>query len=304
MLNQSHLETWFGLPVEEASKDTDFQPEGVIYRFGYNYDNEEDPLKVLELFLNHPAARTAVAIILGMDNESGSDTTQSQFLELLEKHRAQLPALRGLFLGDIVQEENEMSWIKQDDISQALRLFPALEELRSRGQDGLQFQAGRYGALKTLVIETGGMPKAVLQGLADSEFPALERLELWLGEESYGFDGGVEDVLRVLNPAIFPKLRHLALGNSEIAGELVDAIADHPILDQLEILDLSLGTLTDDEAAPLLVSDRVKKLRKLNLHRNFLSKEMSALFQDLGIEVDTEGQEEPDDDYFYVAVGE
>ncbi|MES2922953.1 MAG: STM4015 family protein [Verrucomicrobiota bacterium] len=308
MLNTSHLENWFGLPVEEASGDTDFQPSRKIYRFGWSYDHEEDPLENLKRFLTSPGAGETVAVVFGMDNESGSDTSQDKFLDLLEECRADLPKLRGIFLGDITQEENEMSWIKQTDISRALRLFPNLEELRARGQDGLQFSACRHLGLKKLVIETGGMPKAVLHGLAGSAFPELEHLELWLGTDEYGFDGSISDVLPLLSPEVFPKLKHLALGNSHIQNEVAAAVAGSPILDQLESLDLSLGVLTDDGAVPLLTSERLGNLKKLNLHRNYLSKVMAGRFLSLGIEVDVGGQEEPDqwnnEPHYYVAVGE
>lgn len=308
MLNSDHLENWFGLPVEIASSDTEFKPSRTIYRFGWSYDHEESPLENLELFLNSPEVSETVAIVFGMDDEVGSDTSQARFLDLLEEHRAKLPKLRGIFLGDIVQEENEMSWIKQDDISRALRIFPALEELRARGQDGLKFQECRHPGLKRLIIETGGMPKDVLHGIAGSEFPELEHLELWLGTEEYGFDGSITDVLPLLNPEIFPKLKHLALGNSDIQNEIAAAVATSPILEQLETLDLSLGVLTDEGAVPLLTSKLLANLKKLNLHRNYLSKVMADRFLSLGIEVDVGGQEEPDkwnnELNYYVAVGE
>ncbi|GAA5130936.1 STM4015 family protein [Luteolibacter yonseiensis] len=308
MLNDSHLENWFGLPVEEASGDTRFQPSGAIYRFGYSYDAEESPLEHFQRYLESPEVADTVAIIFGMADEAGGETGQEAFLDLLESGRAKLPKLRGMFLGDITQEENEMSWIQQGDISRVLRIFPELEELRSRGQDGLAFQPCRHLGLKRLIIETGGMPKAVLHGIADSAFPELERLELWLGTDEYGFDGSLTDVLPLLNPEIFPKLKHLALGNSDIQNEIATALADSPILDKLESLDLSLGVMTDEGAAKLLDSPRVRNLKKLNLHRNFISESVANRFQSLGIEVDVDGQEKPDEYngeiYRYVAVGE
>jgi hypothetical protein len=115
-------------------------------------------------------------------------------------------------------------------------------------------------------------------------------------------------VLPLLNPEIFPKLKHLALGNSSIQNEVTTAVAASPILEQLESLDLSLGVMTDEGAVPLLTSERLKNLKKLNLHRNYLSKVMADRFVSLGIEVDVGGQEEPDmwnnELNYYVAVGE
>ena len=304
MLNDSHLQEWFGLPVKQVVSDTEFDPAKAIYYFGYSYDDEADPLAKFEAYLNSPNVGQTVAVVTGMDNEGGSDTTQAGFLDLLEAHRAKLPGLRGLFLGDILQEENEMSWIKQDDISKALRIFPDLEELRARGQDGLLFQPSQHFGLTKLVIETGGMPKEVLHGIAGSVFPELNHLELWLGTDEYGFDGTIEDVLPFLNPALFPKLKHLTLGNSDLQNEIAAAVANSPILDQLESLDLSLGVMTDEGALPLLNSPGIRKLLKLNLHRNYLSPIVADKFLGLGIEVDVGGQEKLDEYGPYVAVGE
>jgi Leucine Rich repeat len=201
-----------------------------------------------------------------------------------------------------------MSWINQGDLSQALTLFPALEDLRARGQQGLSFSPGHHSGLTSLSIETGGMPKAVLEGLQDSVFPHLERLELWLGTEEYGFDGSLDDVLPFMQQGLFPKLKHLTLGNSDIADEIAQAIAEAPILAQLESLDLSLGTMTDVGAEALVTSQSIRQLKSLNLHRNYLSDAMCQRLQGLGITVDTDGQETPDvyrdEELRYVAVGE
>ncbi len=304
MLNDSHLENWFGLPVNSASPDTEFDAEGAIYRFGYNYDDEGNPVELLEQFLTSPGVGQTVAIVSGMDDEGGSDTTQNRFLDVLETHKQRLPNLCGLFLGDITQEENEMSWIKQDDISRALRIFPDLIELRARGQDGLRFEPCRHNSLAKLVIETGGMPKGVLHGIAASEFPELTHLELWLGTDEYGFDGGIDDILPLLNPGLFPNLTHLTLGNSSIQNEIALAVADAPILDQLESLDLSLGVMDDSGGAALLNSARVRRLKKLNLYRNYLSPKMAADLSRMGPEVRVDDQETKDEYGPYVAVGE
>lgn len=305
-MNDSHLEEWFGLPVEEVTSETDFDFAGKVYRFGFTYDTEEDPAPMLEQFLNSSGVENTVAIVLGMEGES--DTPLDGFMDVLEANKSKLPNLRGLFIGDITQEENEMSWINQTTISRALQSFPGLEELRSRGGEKLQFEPTRHIGLTKLVIETGGMPKTVLEGIAGSVLPELEHLELWLGTDEYGWDGSMEDVLPILNPALFPKLKHLALGNSVLQNEIAAAVADSPLLDQLESLDLSLGVMTDAGAEPLLNSAGIKKLKHLNLHRNYLTTATTERFKALGISVDVEGQEAPDE-YdgelnYYVAVGE
>lgn len=54
------------------------------------------------------------------------------------------------------------------------------------------------------------------------------------------------------------------------------ALADAPVVDRLESLDLSLGTLGDEGMAALLAGRPLTHLRKLDLHHHFLSNEMIA----------------------------
>ncbi len=52
-------------------------------------------------------------------------------------------------------------------------------------------------SLVALTIESGGLPAAVVREVASAHLPALEHLELWLGEENYGGDAtGTRQVRR------------------------------------------------------------------------------------------------------------
>ncbi|HEY1122338.1 MAG TPA: hypothetical protein VGE67_12090, partial [Haloferula sp.] len=187
-----HLKEWFGQKVEDYTQG---DGDGLsILRFGYSYDNEDgDPEEDLKIYLTDPRTATIKGLVFGMPGESGESF--SGIIDILVDHAAKLPALRGIFLGDIVQEENEMSWIEQGDIGLILAAFPKLEELRVRGQSSLQLSPCTNESLKRLTIETGGMPTDVLHNLARCSFPNLEHLELWLGEDGYGWEGDVDDVL-------------------------------------------------------------------------------------------------------------
>jgi hypothetical protein len=85
-------------------------------------------------------------------------------------------------------------------------------------------------------------------------------------------------------------------------------VANAPILGQLEALDLSLGTMTDKGAEALIASEKIRNLKSLNLHRNYLTDATIARLKGLGPVVDAGGQETPDDwdgePHYYVAVGE
>jgi hypothetical protein len=85
------------------------------------------------------------------------------------------------------------------------------------------------------------------------------------------------------------------LKDSVIEDEIAGVVALAPVLGQLEVLDLSLGTLGDDGARALLGSPAVRKLKKLDLHHHYISAPLAAELKKLGIEVDLSDQEVPDD---------
>jgi hypothetical protein len=302
---EDHITQWFGLPVEEFGPNAVYGTK--IYRFGFSYETEDsfDP-DALAKYLDDHRVETIKAIVLGMPGEAGE--TFEKTIEVLVANSAKLTGLRGIFLGDIIQEENEMSWIEQGDVGKILAAFPHLEELRVRGGQGLSITPTTNPGLKRLIIETGGMPKSVLQSLAKCKLPKLEHLELWLGDDGYGWDGSLEDIKPLIEPGLFPSLKSLGLSNSVIQNEIAAAIADAPILDQLASLDLSKGVLTDEGAKPLLASARVRQLPSLDLHHNYLTEATIKLFNMMDTKVNTADQQEPDvwdgEANYYVAVGE
>lgn len=300
----NHLTTWFGLPVEEYEPGANYGT--VIHRLGFSYDDEEFEPAVLDKYLSDPRAATIKAIVLGMPGES--DTSFDEVYGILIKHAPRLTSLRGIFAGDILQEENEMSWIEQGDVGLLLAAFPNLEELRVRGGGSLSFTPCDHANLKSLIIETGGISSDILHEISRCSLPNLEHLEIWLGTDEYGWNGNIEDILPLLDQGRFPKLKSLGLRNSEIANEIAGVVANAPVIGQIESLDLSLGTMTDEGAELLLASDRIRKLGSLNLHRSYLTDVTIPRLQALGPKVDVDGQEAPDDwdgePHYYVAVGE
>ena len=229
-------------------------------------------------------------------------------MEALVAAREQLPNLKAIFLGDIISEENEISWINQSDVSPLFDAYPLLERFAVRGGTGLVFGSLRHAHLKSLVIQSGGLDAGVVRAVSAAHLPELEHLELWLGVEAYGGNVTVDDLAPLLSGALFPKLSYLGLRDSEIADAIAAAVARAPVLERIRVLDLSLGTLTDEGAAALLASPAVARLEKLDLHHHFCSEAMMEKLRGLGIEVDvSQRQEEEEYDgerWRYVAVSE
>jgi Ran GTPase-activating protein (RanGAP) involved in mRNA processing and transport len=96
------------------------------------------------------------------------------------------------------------------------------------------------------------------------------------------------------------------LDERRLSNDIARACCDAPIIKQLETLDLSMGTMTDEGATAIVENAaHFKHLKKLNLDENFISDDaQKALEKALGDIVAIGDQEEPDDDYVYVSVGE
>ncbi|MEU2665795.1 STM4015 family protein [Micromonospora sp. NBC_01740] len=223
---------------------------------------------------------------------------------------ARLPALRALFLGDITSEECEVSWMRVGDVSALLTAYPALEVLRVRGGENFAFSPVRHARLRELAVESGGLSRAFVGAVLDSDLPALTDLELWLGTSDYGGDTQVVDLAPLLAGERFPQLRRLGLCNSEIADDLARALASAPVVSRLRRLDLSMGTLGDEGAAALLAGQPLTHLAELDLSHHYLTEETAAsLVAALpGVAVDDSDPQEPEEydgeSYRYTAVSE
>ncbi|MFD7894764.1 STM4015 family protein [Streptomyces sp. NPDC059743] len=315
MTISGHLQELYGLPAFDfPAADAKAElpaPASVAWRIAVEaYEAEERWEEAFARFTEAVDTTEVRALIVG----SWSDAYESgpePVIEALVAVRDRLPALRALFLADIVGEECEISWIIQGLVTPLLDAFPELLEFGVRGGQELRFPAVRHERLRSLTIETGGLNAAVVRGVGASELPALEHLDLWLGVSEYGATTEVADLAPILGGSRFPGLRHLALRNSEIQDEIAIALAGAPVVAGLEVLDLSMGTLGDEGAEALLAGQPLTHLKKLDLHHNYMSEALRervlATLGAAGVEVDLEESEDVDDDdedFRYTAVSE
>lgn len=301
----NHLETFVGKRVVNFQSGEPLpDPATSVPALRVDYDSEVTATDLLAEVLQSPAADQLTGLVIGAWSGEMYDSPPTDVIEALVASASRLASLRGLFLGDILSEENEISWIHQTDVSALWDAFPRLEVFGVRGSNGLSLGKLRHNHLKQLTIECGGLPKAVLAEIAVASLPALEHLEIYLGTDNYGWDGSIEDVKPLLAANRFPRLKYLGLRDAEIADDVAKAVSQSPILDQLEVLDLSLGMLTDEGAQALLESPAVRKLKKLDLHFHYVRDEVAQRMKTLGIEVDVSDPQDPDQEYRYVSVSE
>ena len=298
--------TFFGKRVVDYRPGVDVSSlDSTVFRLNLDFDEDLDMGVLLEDFLREVDCLRLDALIIGMWQDA-YQTSAQVVIDHLIAHSAHLPALRALFIGDMTFEQCEISWIVQGSYKGLLDAFPQLEVLRVRGSTDLVIEACSHTHLQQLIIECGGLPSAIVRNLAQSHLPALQHLELWLGSDSYGFDGDVAlyaNMLECLQPA---RLRYLGLRDAEISDDLAGYIAQQPWLASLETLDLSLGTLGDVGAEALFHSPYIKGLQKLDISHHYVSGGWLAKLATLPISLvadEAEDAEETDGDR-YVAVSE
>jgi hypothetical protein len=264
-----HSEKFAGRRVEDFDNADSWQGPKLAYRLRAEYDDKVTHQHKLDELLDQEGADQLAALVIGIWPKGFEGESSKEVVDALVARAGRLPELRALFLGDIVFEETELSWINQSDVTPLLAAFPKLEVLRVRGGNELRFTNAAHDALKDLAVETGGMSRTLLREILRGDFPSLERLELLLGEPNYGFDATVEDLQPLLAGKLFPKLNYLGLRNSVIADDIAAVAVNAPIVRRLDTLDLSLGNLTEAGVRSLMQLPRDATLKTLDISHHF-----------------------------------
>lgn len=307
-----HLTQFEGLQVTDyAAGDAISAPTKAAYRLMLDYDAHDEGRTFVDLFsafLADPASSQVEALIIGDWGGAGQGEDSSPIVEALVSARSKLPKLRALFLGEMVMEESEISWIQQSDVSPLFEAWPNLAALYLRGGNGLRLGKPRHEQLRKLVIESGGLPADVVRDVASARLPSLAHLELWLGEDNYGNDIGVDDLELLLSSDVCRNLTYLGLRDDCRADQTAQVLRQIGLSPSVTSLDLSLGTLGDQGAEALLQSAWLKQLAKLDIHHHYVSDELVARLKTIVKEVNADDKTEEDvwngKGHRYVAVGE
>ncbi|MFD0556304.1 hypothetical protein FB566_1540 [Stackebrandtia endophytica] len=304
--------------LSKLADDAATEPALVAWRLRVVEDVEEFP-DYLDRFTREVDTTRISALVIGDWGVTDAGAASTEARDALIAKVAAFPALRALFFGDITSEEYEISWITQSDMAPLLTAFPLLEEFTVRGVGdghsgpGLALEIPEHDALRSLTVQSGGLPGRIIGEIASSALPALERLELWLGVNEYGGDAVPADIATVLSDEAFPLLTHLGLRNSEETGIWLQALTQSAVLPRLTSVDLSLGTLRDDDVDLLLSAiPKLAHLAYLDLHHHYLTdakvKQVKAACQKAGLIVNLGNKQEPDEwdgeKHYYPAVGE
>ena len=307
-LLQDNAATWFGKLVEDDtwrecfawSLETGFWKE---IRLWLDYDHKDADLpKALAYALDHPSCKFLRRLTLGLVGAEG-DCDYEPCVRAMLKH-GPLLSLRNLYIGDFVRDETEISWVHVSSVGRLWALYPNLESMTLRG-GGIDLGNPKSTSLRSLTLNTGGLPGPAGESLGRAELPNLTRLEVWFGTTNYGGSCNGGHARGILTNKHLAKLEHLALANADFANDIATEVSRNDLPPKLRTLDLSMGTMTDTGAKRLLAaSDKLSKLDRIDLDSNFLSPAMcTRLKKELG-NVSVARQKTSDGDWYYVSVGE
>ena len=304
-------------PLEEHQKcydsyDLKSATDAFTWRSGYifkvrlshnHYANEEfkGSLKeVLQMLLDHPSGRFITEMAF-QDNNDPNDDDLQDLIDLLAKKAPK--TIRKLEFGD---EVDQISWYNVGNLSKLWKAVPNLHTLQIEAGS---FTLGKIEApnLKKAVFITGGLGSAEGKSIATAQWPKIEHLEVYFGDENYGGDCTIKQVQPLLDRTDLTKLQYLGLKNSEFANDIARALPKAKILKGLKKLDLSMGIMTDEGAEYLAAhKDAFKHLEEIDLSENYISDEGAKLLKGLCKKVTGLNAQKDDDDpeYRNVSVGE
>lgn len=265
-----------------------------------HYDSGTSIEDLAEKILKDPKRADLKHITLGDWGDGGEGESCQAVIDMFVENADKFGHLESLFLGDMDYDACEVSWIVQGNYSKLWAALPNLKSLTIKGSQELELGTIEHQNLEMLEIICGGLGSDVIKSIAEAKLPNLNTLKLYLGVEDYGGDADVDDIKPILDKNKFPKLKYLGLMDSEFTDDLVALVFESDILPQLETLDFSYGTLSDEGGNLLLDNaDKLSHLKLLNLEYHYMSEEMMEKLKKLPIKVDVSDPQGDDDDYKY-----
>lgn len=259
-------------------------------------DGDKDAKTMIDEILADPELSELEELVIGCWGESWDNGAQP-IVDGIVEYSDKFSQIKSLFIGDMDYEECEVSWIEQADYGKLWAALPNLEKLTIKGSTNLSLGDIQHENLKSLEIICGGLPKEVIAGIGEAKLPALESLKLYIGVEDYGFDGNIEDIANMLMNSDFPNLKTLGIKDSEIQDDVAKVVTKSKYMSQIEVLDLSLGTLTDEGGQVLLDTlPDYENIKEVNLEYHYMSEDMMAKLKALSADVDVSEKQE-DDEY-------
>lgn len=292
-----------GLPICDVPTDDDWptDPAGYAWRVSGLTDHAFDDERFIGSFVEalhrlaaQPWADQVKALVFG--------AWDSGYIEppdwdaLVEPLRA-FTGLEHFFLGDIDQEEAEITWIRWGDPAPAFAVMPGLKTVELQGcAEECTISGLSLAELESLTVTGGGLLNSVLDGVLAADLPKLRELSLALGEEDYTEFTSADQLAPLLSGKVHTGVRRLGLRNCWIQDEVVEALVSSGRLATVDWLDLGGGTLTDRGARALIDGD-LGAVKELVIVWHYMTEEVVAELRAAHPEVEMtiEEPEEPED---------
>jgi uncharacterized protein (TIGR02996 family) len=249
----------------------------------------DEPADLVWDVLRHPSAKFLRSLVIGCVRSGDQDNST---ISATVMHAGPRPPLRELVIADFDDSEIDSIDISRAPIGDLTGLgeaYPELETVILKGTGDVALGGLALPRAKKFALRTSTMTKHALASILAAPWPALEDLELWFGEieRGYGAECTLADVLPLFVRPL-PALRALRIMNSEFSDEIVTAIAAWPGAARLEVLDFSLGTLSDAGAKSLVAArTRFPSLRRLGVFECALTGAGMSMLYAAGYPVDT-----------------
>lgn len=294
-------EKYYEIPCNHATtfanrKVIEFDPKigihdtvDIAYALRVSSGTYTENLEKLQIFLQNSLINQVEALVFG--------TWYTNFLDIVDlllDAQDKLTNLKALFIGDVNRSKLYLAPVFYNNISYILLAYPQLKILKFRCNNcycyykdllSITFSPIKHENLKVVIIESNTIGNDLLYDFCQLELPALEYLELWLGNNRYS---QYDDIVH-LNELIitfskrFPKLKYLGLHNHQNSKGLAFAIANSPIVENLVELDLSVGDINDYGVEALFNCPAIRQLDTLDISYNYINDKMIEKMNKLDI---------------------
>jgi hypothetical protein len=304
-IDRSTDEPFAGLPVADFPAT---EPQsGVAVRLNVGWEDKVLFADLVKQLASSPNAAQVEALVIGAFDNDSLELPDSAIAEIVAAAPA-FPKMKGLFFGDIAQERSEISWINCGNQATLAHAFPKLEILRIRGNGAGSLTNLTLPSLRSLTIETGGLQPQVVRNVLTADLPSLRKLSLWLGTPDYGGETTVADLAPLFEGRVHSGLTHLGLPNSAISDEVAEAFSRSPLIDTVEELDFSRGTIGDAGLAALTRMGPTPRLRALDISHHYAGPDaLGALETEMrkrNVRIDTSDPQTEEDDERWVSISE
>ncbi|MFT3707209.1 MAG: hypothetical protein QM817_06015 [Archangium sp.] len=268
-----HAEVFFGeLDVFIGHEITGLEWHGGLLRAATlrgRVDTMQETLtRMMEQFLELPVARFVNRLRVGLAHWDPDDHDWGPTFEAIRRS-PRAPFLRELRFEEENDDTRETRGATLGELS-GWSAFRRLESLVVYGANGSLGEL-ELPSLEHFVRASTALTAGEFESIARAQWPRLERLTIEFGTRAEGSTVTREHLGSLFaNP--LPRLRQLALTQCEFTDEVISQLAAHPLLELLDMLDLSNGSLSDQHVELLLrSSSRLRRLGLLKLDKNALS---------------------------------